>query len=790
MTPDIVVRAGEAPPTTEEALRRTEQQYRSVVDNIKQVIFQTDARGVWKFLNAAWTEITGFTVEETLGKSFLSYVHPEDRMRHAEVFQPLLESRSEYFGHEARYLTKAGGFRWIEVLAQLTTDAAGRVLGIFGTLTDITERKRAHEELATTRARLEHLLVSSPAVLYSVPVPTTRGITSISENIQRQLGYHVDEVVDDPDFWPSRLHPDDAARARGAWAATLSDGRRSDQYRFRHQDGRYRWIHDERRVVLDESGHPVEIVGSWVDVTEHREAEEARVRLAAVVEQSAESIVITGLDGAIEYVNPAFEQLTGYTREELVARNPRVLKSGKHDARFYRGLWASLLAGEAWSGHITNARKDGSLFQAAAVIFPVRGADGRVVNFVAGMHDVTHEQQIEDQLRQAQKMEIAGRLAGGVAHDFNNLITVITGRAQLLLRADGATPAQRRDIELIRETANHAAALTRQLLAFSRKQAILPRVIDLNSVIGHMKKMLGRLIGEDLELVIVPDPALGRVKADPGQIEQVVMNLVVNARDAMPEGGRITVTTANVRLDDGVARKRVDLPPGDYVTLSVSDAGCGMDADTQAHVFEPFFTTKAADKGTGLGLSTVYGIVKQSDGDIVIESERGAGATFKIFLPRVDAVAEDEAQGPRVNLPRGSETVLVAEDEDSVRGVARELLSLCGYTVLEARNGREGLVLAGEHPGPIHLLLTDVVMPVMSGTELAQQLTAQRPAMKVLFMSGYTNDTVALRRIAEGEIPLLEKPFTTEALARQVRAVLDDDAPRGGGGPTRPPTFR
>jgi PAS domain S-box-containing protein len=772
MTPDVIAAAG-VPASAEEALRRTEQQYRSVVDNIKQVIFQTDARGVWKFLNAAWTEITGFTVEETLGKSFLSFVHPEDRMRHAEVFQPLLESRSEYFGHEARYLTKAGGFRWIEVFAQLTTDAGGRVLGIFGTLTDITERKRADEELAATRARLEHLLVSSPAVLYSVPFPGDVAIASISENIHRQLGYAVHEVVDDHDFWTSRLHPDDAARARAAWTATVSDGRRSEQYRFRHSDGRYRWIHDERRVVRDEAGHPVEIVGSWVDVTEYRQAEEARVRLAAVVEQSAESILITGLDGAIEYVNPAMEQLTGYTREELVGRKPSLLKSDKHDLAFWDTLWAGVEAGEAWSGPLTATRKDGTVFHAAAVVFPVRGADGRVVNYVAGMHDVTHEQQIEDQLRQAQKMEIAGRLAGGVAHDFNNLITVITGRAQLLLRNDAVTPAQRRDIELIRETANHAAALTRQLLAFSRKQAIVPRVLDLNVVVSHMKKMLSRLIGEDIELVIAPGAGLGRIKADPGQIEQVVMNLVVNARDAMPNGGRITVATADVRFADGPARLRVALPPGDYVMLAVTDSGCGMDAETQAHVFEPFFTTKAADKGTGLGLSTVYGIVKQSEGDILIESEPGAGATFKIFLPRVEGELDDGGQSTRVNLPRGSETVLVAEDEEAVRGVARELLSLCGYTVLEARNGLEGLALARAHQGPIHLLLTDVVMPVMSGTELAQQLGALRPAIKVLFMSGYTDDTVALRRIAEGEIPLLEKPFTTEALARAVRTALD-----------------
>ncbi|HYE94341.1 MAG TPA: PAS domain S-box protein [Terriglobales bacterium] len=757
-----------------EALRRSEQQYRSVVDNIKQVIFQTDARGVWKFLNAAWTEITGFTVEETLGRNFLSFVHPEDRLRHAEVFQPLLDSDGDYFGHEARYLTKAGDFRWIEVFAQLTTDGDRRVLGIFGTLTDITERKRADEELTATRARLQHLLVSSPAVLYSVPVVSEHAITSISENVARVLGYEVHEVVDDPTFWLSRLHPADAARARTGWAATSVEERGSLQYRLLHRDGRYRWIHDERRLVRDDGGHPVEIVGSWVDVTEHRQSEEARVRLSAVVEQSAEAIVSTNLEGRIEYVNPALEQLTGYTREELVGRSPRILGSDKHDDEFYRMLWATLAAGEAWSGRIMSRRKDGTVFEVEAVVFPVRGADGTVINYVAGMRDVTRQEQIEAELRQAQKMEIAGRLAGGVAHDFNNLITVITGRAQLLLRGKDVTDAQRRDIELIRETANHAAALTRQLLAFSRKQAIVPRVLDLNGVLRTMNKMLRRLIGEDVELVLVPAATLGRVQADPGQIEQVLLNLCINARDAMPGGGRITITTSDVKIGDP-APPRPALPPGEYVVLAVSDTGTGMDEETQAHAFEPFFTTKAVDKGTGLGLSTVYGIVKQSDGDIVIESAPGAGATFRIYLPRVDGTTEDEAPSRLSALPRGTETVLLVEDEDAVRDVAREVLTICGYRVIEARNGHEGLLVGRDHPGRIDLLLTDVVMPQVSGNQLAQQLGALRPPMKILFMSGYTNDTEALRAIAHGEIPLLEKPFTSETLARKVRAVLDGE---------------
>jgi PAS domain S-box-containing protein len=751
----------------------SEAQYRSVVDNIKQVIFHTDARGVWRFLNAAWTDITGFTVAETLGRSFLSFVHPADRVRHAEVFQPLVDKRGDYFGHEARYLTKVGGFRWIEVFAQLTTDPDGHVLGIFGTLTDITERKLADEELAATRARLDHLMASSPAVLYSVPVASSYAIRSISDNVRRQLGYAPEEIVADPEFWTSRVHPDDAPRAWDAWAATPAEGRRSAQYRLRNAAGAYRWIHDERRLVYDESGQPAEIVGSWVDVTEHRHAEADRARLSAVVEQSAEAILITTVDGVIEYVNPAFERLTGQPRAQLIGRTAAVLKSDASDEEVWTALRATLRAGGPWSGQFTHVRPDRTIVQVAAMVFPVRGEDGRVVNYVGGMRDVTHERQIEDQLRQAQKMEIAGRLAGGVAHDFNNLITVITGRAQMLLRDEALEPRHLRHVELINETANRAAALTRQLLAFSRKQAIAPRVLDLHAVLANMTKMLRRLIGEDMELVISAGAGLGCVKADPGQIEQVVMNLVVNARDAMPDGGRLTIAAANVRVDEDTARRRVALRPGEYVVLSITDTGCGMSPETQAHVFEPFFTTKAPDKGTGLGLSTVYGIVKQSEGDVVIDSELGRGTTITIYLPRVEGDVVELLPEHVVGLPTGSETVLVAEDEDGVRYVVREVLAGQGYQVLEARDGVAALELARRHAGPIHLLLTDVVMPRMGGGELAQQLAAVRPETRVLFMSGYTDDAIALRRAAESDTPLLAKPFSTVGLARRVRDVLD-----------------
>ncbi len=760
-----------------EALRQSEHQYRSVIDNIKQVIFQTDARGVWTLLNTAWTEITGFTVQETLGTNFLKYVHPADRQRHAEAFQPLLANREEYFGLAVRYLTKAGGYRWIEVLAQLTLDDEGRVRGMFGTLTDITERKRAEEELLNIRARLEHLLVSSPAVIYSAEASGDYVLTFVSDNIERQLGYAARDVLRAPRFWMELIHPEDVAGVKQALESIVRQGSQHHQYRVRHADGHYRWIYDELRLVDHGEGATPEIVGSWVDVTEHLRAEEDRARLSSVVEQAAEAIVITATDGLIDYVNPAMERLAGYSREELIGRNPRLFKADGQDPAVYREMWTALAAGRAWTGRFVNRRKDGTTYEVEAVVSPVRDASGRVVSYAAGMHDVTHQRDMEEQLRQAQKMEIAGRLAGGVAHDFNNLLTVIAGRGQLLLQRAGVDEAQRHDIELIQETAARASALTRQLLVFSRKQVLAPRVLDINAVVANMEKMLRRLIGEDIELVTVEGEGLGRVKADPGQLEQVIMNLAVNARDAMPDGGRLTIETANVELDETRPRRHVSLRPGRYVVLSVGDTGCGIPSGALPHIFEPFFTTKEPDKGTGLGLSTVYGIVKQSEGEITVESAVGKGTTVCIYLPRVEAALESVALGvePAVDA-RGTETILLAEDEEEVRGVAREALTLHGYRVLEARHGRDALELARAHPGPIHLLVTDVVMPQMGGLELARRLVVERPSIRVVYMSGYTDETMVHHRVELGETGFIEKPFLPTTFAARIRAALDAPA--------------
>ncbi|MFQ5790095.1 MAG: response regulator [Acidobacteriota bacterium] len=501
-----------------------------------------------------------------------------------------------------------------------------------------------------------------------------------------------------------------------------------------------------------------------------RAAERIRLQSAAL-EAAASAIVITDDEGRIIWTNPAFWRLTGYGPEEAIGQTPRLLKSGQHDPAFYKNLWETILSGDVWRGEIVNRRKDGGLYTEEQTITPLRETQGKISHFIAIKQDVTERNNLQKQFLQAQKLEAVGQLAAGVAHDFNNLLTVVLGNSALLLSQLHAKDPRRHEIKQIGKAAERGASLTRQLLAFSRKQVLEPEVLGLNQVVADLQKMLRRLIGEDIELVTVLDPELGRVKVDPGQIEQVLMNLAVNARDAMPQGGRLTVETANQDLGEDYAATHVPVVPGRYVMLAVSDTGRGMDAKTQERIFEPFFTTKEDGKGTGLGLSTVYGIVKQSGGYIWVYSEPGQGAVFKIYLPRTEEAVPEPSRTAR-RLHRGRETVLVVEDEEEVRATAARILRDRGYTVLEARDGQEALKIGEGESRTIHLIITDVVMPGMSGHRLAERLGESRPEMRVLYMSGYTDSTIVRHGVSAGH-QLLQKPFTPEVLASKVRQVLD-----------------
>ncbi|OAI41639.1 hypothetical protein AYO40_02800 [Planctomycetaceae bacterium SCGC AG-212-D15] len=497
------------------------------------------------------------------------------------------------------------------------------------------------------------------------------------------------------------------------------------------------------------------------------------VRLAAIVESSADAIIGITLDGAITSWNAAATKIYGYAAEEIVGRSLTLLVPPDRVDELL-GILGRLKRGRRIEGLETvRQRKDGKPIWVSLSAAPIVDATGAVGASMFA-RDISARKQLEDQYRQSQKMEAVGQLAAGVAHDFNNLLTIILGYSELLLCKLSAADAKREPVMQIRKAADRAAGLTRQLLAFGRKQILAPVVLDLNSLVTESEKMLRRLIGEDIELRTVLQPALGPVKADPGQVEQLIMNLVVNARDAMPTGGLLTIQTGNTVLTELQVRQHPDLSPGLYTVLTVGDTGSGMDEATKMRLFEPFFTTKEIGKGTGLGLATVFGIIKQSGGFIEVESTLGSGSTFRTYLPQVgERARRRDSNHGLVKMPRGMETVLLVEDEDGLRELAQLVLEASGYTVLSTQSGTEAVQICHEYVGAIHLLFTDVVMPKMSGRQLADLLVPSRPCMKVLYMSGYTNDTMVRHGIQHEEKNFLAKPFTPLALAQKVRDVLD-----------------
>ena len=508
---------------------------------------------------------------------------------------------------------------------------------------------------------------------------------------------------------------------------------------------------------------------------EQQIAEESVRKLSRAVEQSADTVIVTDRQGIIEYVNPAFEALTGYRHEEACGKTPRILKSGEQGSETYQEMWSTILAGSAYRGILVNRKKNGELYYVEESICPVRDSGGEITHFIANGRDLTERLRLEAQLLQSQKMDAIGNLAGGVAHDFNNLLTIITSYAELALDSVPQESPLESKIQEILLAARRAAELTRQLLAFSRKQPQALRVADLNQVIARIANTLPRLIGEDIEFTFTRGEGLGRVRVDPLQIEQVLMNLAANARDAMPQGGHLRIQTTDVRLDDDyIHHKQAVIPPGHYAQIAVSDDGAGIPPKHLPHIFEPFYTTKPSGKGTGLGLATVYGIVKQNKGFIWAYSEPRMGTVFKIYLPCVehgDNLSEPEEIRVE-SVPRGSETILLVEDEQAVRRATSEYLCLQGYTVIEAKDGLDALSVAKDHGSTIHLMVTDVVMPHMSGGQLAKELARLRPDTKLLFVSGYAGKTVLDHKVVDLKTNFLQKPYTLKQLSLKIRSAL------------------
>jgi len=614
------------------------------------------------------------------------------------------------------------------------------------------------------------------------------GTMTWSPGLTEVGGYRLDDAEPTYDWWSQRIHPGDRPRVEARFQAAAAGGDDFEaEYRFRARDGRYLDVLNRGRFVRDAAGHAVRVVGSVADISERKRGEsvlrDSEARHRAVLETAMDAFVGMDHEGRVMEFNPAAERMFGHARADVMGRElAEVIVPPSFRDAHRRGLARYLVTGEhALLGgriEVRACRADGTEFPVELTVTVVRMEGPPVFN--AYIRDLTEQKRadaarssLEMQLQQAQKMEAVGRLAGGVAHDFNNLLTVISGRAHMLMSRLKPGEPMHRDVDLIQKTSQRAVALTSQLLAFSRKQVVQPRVLELGPLVADLGPMLQRMIGEDVELTVEPVQGTGRVKADPSQMQQVLMNLAVNARDAMPAGGRIRVSVRDVLVDEAAALHQTNLPPGPYVALAVSDTGTGMSAETAAHIFEPFFTTKEQGKGTGLGLSTVYGIVEQSRGHIQVESELGRGTTFTIHLPRTE---EPLAAGPPADAARRlrttSRTVLVVDDEPEVLELAGEILKRVGYSVLEAADGAAALEVARLHEGEIHLLVTDMVMPGMSGRDLAARLRALRIALPVLYISGYVQDATARAALAGEHSAFVAKPFTPELLTDRVRELL------------------
>ena len=773
----------------------------------------------------------------------------------------------------------------------------------------------ARRALGASEQRFRALVENSSDAITLLDAQGT--IIYASQSTRGLLGYAPEELVETNMF--DYLHPEDEAGAREVFVLLLQAPGIPFrlEYRSRHKDDEWRFLEAIGVNRLQESAIGAVVVNVR-DVSERKLAEAERKasadklrKLSSAVEQSADIVVMTDRNGVIEYVNPAFETQTGYSREDVLGKTPRILKSGSQDAYFYQSMWETLLAGKVFRCVLVNRKKNGELYWTEKTITPIVDERGQIRNFIsndrditqrrtaeealrsseqryrllfernlAGVYrtsadekfteandsmarmlgyesgaellgrdsadflddpierealnqelktrgqvvsyevrarrkdgsdawallsstllrdkegnvtgregtvlDITERRGLEQQLLHSQKMDAVGQLAGGVAHDFNNLLMVISSYAELLSDSIGGNAKAQYQAQEILKAARRAAGLTRQLLAFSRKQVMSPRIMDLNTVLADIGRMLPRLIGEDIQVEIRPGASLWKVKADPVQVEQVIMNLAVNARDAMPRGGHLVLETSNAQLDEEYARRHVGVLPGEHVMLTVSDTGCGIAADILPRIFEPFFTTKELSKGTGLGLPTVYGIVKQSGGSIWVYSEVDRGTVFKVYLPRAASVAEKYyEERPAAPPPRGSETILMVEDEEAVRESTCEYLTARGYTVLQGKNGGDALQVLEHFAGKIHLLITDVIMPGMSGAELGKRVRELRPDTRVIYISGYTESTVGQHGV-EATSGFLQKPFTLTALAGKVREVLGAAVPGFGEAESRP----
>ena len=743
--------------------------------------------------NAALERFLGFTAAELRERTYHAITHPDDLALDATLAEQLVSGEVGSYVIEKRYCRKDATVVWGKLTVSLLRTPAGNPQFVLAMVEDISAQKGADKALRESERRYRRVLDTAYEGVWTIDRAAMTDY--VNSRMAEMLGYRVDEMLGRSMF----DFMDEAARLEAAENFSRRQQGVMEQHEFRLQrrDGTELWTLMATSAMLDDDGRFVGALAMVTDITERKRSElalrESEARYRGLVELAPDGILVH-CDGQIAFANAAAARLLGSaTPEALIGRSvldfldPRYGETIRHrmSRRDRPGTVFPRLEERI-------VRLDGSAIDAelAGIATTYQGRPARQIV----IRDLTERRraeasvrELEEQFRHAQKMEAVGQLAGGIAHDFNNLLTIINTCSELLLNEIEATNDLREDVLAIQRAGARATSLTGQLLAFSRKQVLQPKVLDLNAVVEELEPMLRRLIGEDIRVVTRLEPSLVRVKADPGQLEQVLVNLAVNARDAMPDGGTLRIETATVQLQETRTDGDLALVPGAYAMLSVTDTGTGMDETTRSRIFEPFFTTKAVGKGTGLGLSTVYGIIAQSSGYIWCSSEPGRGTTFEVHLPLIgDAEAPATEPERRTTEPRGAEVLLLVEDEQQVRAVARRILEQQGYTILEARDGHDALRIAERYEGRIDALLTDVVMPELAGPQVFQALREARPELRVLYMSGFTDHDSLRRALVRGETAFLRKPFTALGLARAIRAVLDEQlagsAPQGVGG--------
>jgi len=741
---------------------------RGITESTTDAVFVKNSEGRYVMSNPASARFVGLEVSEVLGKNDQEIFTPETGRPIMERDREILRSGETITYEEVgtakgitrTFLTTKGPYR----------DAAGKTIGVLGIARDITDRKRAEEEFRRSQQSLRMHIENTPLAVVEWDLEFR--VVSWNPAAEKIFGYSREEAVGNRGSFivPSQWH----SQVDQVWKLLLNQkgGSRSTNNNVT-KDGRTISCEWYNTPLVDESGKVIGVASLVQDVTE-RERAEAKFR--GLLESAPDAMVVTDREGRIVLVNAQTERLFEYKREELLNQPIEMLMPARyrdsHPTRRTEFAENPSVREMGKRLELMGLRKDGTEFPIEVSLSPLETEQGMLIS--SGIRDISERVALEERLRQSQKMEAVGRLAGGIAHDFNNLLTIILGYSQILkdgLQAEGRLADSTGQIK---SAAERAAGITRQLLAFSRKQVLSPRVINLNDIVLNLDSLLRRLIGEDIEVLTVPATDLGTVKADPGQIEQVVMNLALNSRDAMPRGGKLTLETSNAVLDETYAREHQPVEPGRYVMLAVSDTGTGMSAETLTRIFEPFYTTKEVGMGTGLGLSMVYGIVKQSGGYIWVYSEPNQGTTFKIYLPRVDQPVEEAgAEKHPGSVSRGTETILLVEDDPQLRELSSSVLKHCGYNVLTAATPEEGIAISEANHHDLRLLVTDVVMPRINGRQLAERIQKVCPRIRVLYISGYTDNAIVHYGVLDPGLWFLPKPFTLAALVAKVREVLD-----------------